>query len=59
MKEIQYIYLHVQVCNEIAKNFYLKNGFEIVKTIDNYYTNIEPKVVYYLRLKIKSLIIFK
>ena len=52
MKEIQYIYLHVQVCNEIAKNFYLKNGFEIVKTIDNYYTNIEPKGAYYLRLKL-------
>jgi ribosomal protein S18 acetylase RimI-like enzyme len=52
MKEIKYIYLHVQVCNEIAKNFYLKNGFEIAKTIENYYTDIEPKGAYYLKLKL-------
>ena len=52
MKEIQYIYLYVQVYNEISKNFYLKWMLEIVKTIDNYYTNIEPKGAYYLRLKL-------
>ena len=32
--------------------FYLKNGFENVKTIENYYTDIEPKAAYYLRLKL-------
>ena len=52
MKEISYINLHVQVCNEIALKFYLKNGFENVKTIENYYTDIEPKAAYYLRLKL-------
>lgn len=52
MKEIKYINLHVQICNEIAKNFYLKNGFENVRMIENYYTDIEPKEAYYLRLKL-------
>ena len=49
MKELHYINLHVHVINEIAKHFYLKNGFEEVKKIDNYYTDVEPKGAYYLR----------
>ena len=52
MKEISYINLHVQVCNEIALNFYLRNGFENVKKVEGYYTDIEPKEAYYLRLKL-------
>ena len=52
IKEISYINLHVQVSNEIALKFYLKNGFENVETIENYYTDIEPKAAYYLRLKL-------
>ena len=52
MKEISYINFHLQVSNEIALKFYLKNGFENVKTIENYYTDIEPKAAYYLRLKL-------
>ena len=52
MKEISYINLHVQVSNEIAKKFYLKNGFEEVKRIENYYTDVEPKAAYYLRFKL-------
>ena len=53
MKEISYINFHLQVSNEIALKFYLKNGFENVKTIENYYTDIEPKAAYYLRLKLQ------
>ena len=52
MKEISYINLHVQESNEIARKFYLKAGFEEVKKIDNYYTDIEPKGAYYLRYKL-------
>ena len=52
MKEISYINLHVQICNDIAKKFYEKNGFEVVKTLENYYTDIEPKAAYYLRFKL-------
>ena len=53
IKEISYINFHLQVSNEIALKFYLKNGFENVKTIENYYTDIEPKAAYYLRLKLQ------
>ena len=52
MKEISYINLHVHVQNDIAKKFYEKNGFEVVKILDNYYTDIEPKGAYYLRFKL-------
>ena len=52
MKEICYINLHVQETNEIARKFYLNAGFEEVKKIDNYYTDIEPKGAYYLRYKL-------
>jgi ribosomal protein S18 acetylase RimI-like enzyme len=52
IKEIKCICLHVQVSNEIALKFYLKHNFENVKTVENYYTDIEPKDAYYLRLKL-------
>ena len=52
MKEIIYINLHVQESNEIARKFYLNAGFEEVKKIDNYYTDVEPKGAYYLRYKL-------
>jgi ribosomal protein S18 acetylase RimI-like enzyme len=51
-KEIKYINLHVQVNNDAALNFYLKHSFENVKMVENYYTDIEPKDAYYLRLRI-------
>jgi ribosomal protein S18 acetylase RimI-like enzyme len=49
--EIKYINLHVQVSNEIALNFYLKHGFENVKLVENYYTDVDPKDAHYLRLR--------
>ena len=52
MKEISYINLHVQESNEIARKFYLSAGFEEVKKIDNYYTDVEPRGAYYLRYKL-------
>ena len=51
IKEIKYINLHVQISNVAAKNFYVKNGFDMVKIVENYYTDIEPKDAFYLRLK--------
>ncbi len=50
--EIKHINLHVQVGNDIALNFYLKHGFENVKVVEHYYTDIEPKDANYLRLNI-------
>ena len=52
MEEISYINLHVQQSNEIARKFYLSAGFEEVKLIENYYTDVEPRGAYYLRYKL-------
>ncbi len=37
------VYLHVQVSNEDAINFYVSRGFHISHTIPNYYKRIEPR----------------
>lgn len=51
------VYLHVQLNNNGAIEFYKKFGFEIVETKEHYYKRIEPADVYVLeknlRLKIK------
>jgi ribosomal protein S18 acetylase RimI-like enzyme len=46
--EIKSIYLHVQTSNDDAITFYKKFGFEIIETIDDYYTRVEPKSCYVL-----------
>ncbi len=51
--QIKYINLHVQISNQAALRFYLKNDFENVKTIEDYYTDVEPKDAYYLKLDMK------
>ncbi|KAJ8652644.1 hypothetical protein O0I10_011722 [Lichtheimia ornata] len=47
--ELGPIYLHVQITNEAALNFYKKHGFEVVDTEKDYYKHIEPKDAYVLR----------
>ncbi len=49
-KTLQYIYLHVQVGNQVALKFYDKFGFENKETIENYYTNIQPADCHLLKL---------
>ena len=39
---IKQVYLHVQVSNDVAIEFYKKFGFEVGKKIENYYRRIEP-----------------
>ncbi|EGR31639.1 n-acetyltransferase 13, putative [Ichthyophthirius multifiliis] len=50
--EIKHIYLHMQVGNNPGLAFYKKFGFQIAETIDNYYTDIEPKGCYLLQLNL-------
>jgi len=40
--DFESIFLHVQVNNSSAIDFYMKNGFEIIETKSQYYKRIEP-----------------
>ncbi len=44
-----FIFLHVQVNNEAAIDFYKKFGFEIVERIENFYRRYDPPDAYCLR----------
>ncbi|RWS30632.1 N-acetyltransferase-like protein [Leptotrombidium deliense] len=48
------IFLHVQINNESAINFYKKFGFEIVETKQNYYKRIEPADAHVLQKSLNS-----
>lgn len=48
-KGIDNIYLHVQINNTGAIEFYKKYGFEIVDTKEDYYKRIEPSSALVLR----------
>jgi len=46
------VFLHVQVNNEGAINFYRNFGFDVVETKENYYKRIEPPDAYVLEKKL-------
>ena len=48
-KAIKEVYLHVQVNNLQAKDFYMHKGFEEVCVVENYYKDIEPTAGFMLR----------
>ncbi|XKL65058.1 hypothetical protein PGB90_005144 [Kerria lacca] len=48
------IYLHVQLNNDGAIEFYKKFGFTIVETKEHYYKRIEPADAYVLEKTLKS-----
>ncbi len=52
-KEVEDVYLHVQVSNDDALNFYKKQGFLVADTIKDYYKKIEPRDCYVLKRQIK------
>jgi N-alpha-acetyltransferase 50 len=41
-KDLRQVYLHVQVSNDAAIEFYRKHGFEVTERIEGYYRRIEP-----------------
>ena len=46
ISENKSVTLNVQKCNEVAINFYIKNGFKISQKLLNYYDNLECKDAY-------------
>jgi ribosomal protein S18 acetylase RimI-like enzyme len=46
---VSYVYLHVQISNEVAIEFYKKHGFKVVERIEDYYKNVEPHACFLLR----------
>ena len=45
------ITLYVQIQNKHAVQFYMKNGFEIKETLEDYYEDLEDKGAYYCEYK--------
>jgi ribosomal protein S18 acetylase RimI-like enzyme len=50
---LEAVYLHVQISNTEALEFYKKAGFEITETIENYYKRIDPPHCHILQKKLK------
>jgi hypothetical protein len=48
------VYLHVQTSNDDAKSFYIRNGFEQVDMMLNYYRNIDPPHSFLLKKSLKE-----
>lgn len=51
---IQEAYLHVQLGNDEAKNFYLHHGFVEDGIIKDYYKRIDPPDCYILKMKLRD-----
>ena len=51
---IKEAYLHVQLGNDEAKNFYLHHGFVEDGIIKDYYKRIEPPDCYILKMKLQD-----
>jgi ribosomal protein S18 acetylase RimI-like enzyme len=49
---IDELYLHVQVSNTGAIEFYQKFGFEITETIEKYYKHITPASAHVITRKV-------
>ena len=54
LNNTDYIYLHVQISNREAIDFYLKHDFVIAETIENYYKKIKPSQSHLLKLQIRQ-----
>lgn len=54
-ESISEVYLHVQVGNDEAKQFYLSHGFVEAGVIKDYYKRIEPPDCYILKKSLKDM----
>ena len=54
ISEVESIYLHVQLGNDSALEFYKKYGFEITATVSGYYKRIEPSSAYILEKHLRK-----
>ena len=54
MPDVESIYLHVQLGNDSALEFYKKYGFEITATVNGYYKRIEPSSAYILEKHLRT-----
>jgi ribosomal protein S18 acetylase RimI-like enzyme len=48
------VFLHVQINNDSAINFYKKFGFDIVETKEQYYKRIEPADAHVLEKRLRE-----
>ena len=48
-EKLDAVFLHVQIDNEGAMNFYKKFGFKIISKKENYYKRIEPAAAFVLQ----------
>ncbi len=49
---VSYVYLHVQINNQAAIEFYQKFGFQVVEKIEDYYKKIEPHACFLLKYNV-------
>lgn len=49
------IFLHVQINNDVAIDFYKRFGFEIIETKEHYYKRIEPADAHVLQKNLKKI----
>ncbi|EEY60438.1 acetyltransferase (GNAT) family, putative [Phytophthora infestans T30-4] len=50
--KLVYVYLHVLSSNTAAHRFYLTHGFEVIKVLRNYYSQLNPPHGFVLRRRL-------
>lgn len=53
--QASFVELHVQTNNDGARLFYEKSGFQVVATVEGYYSTSLPSSAWILRVQLSSL----